>query len=260
MSSQVTIIGPTTAEFSKSLALLEAAATRGFVDPKFGTLPVQARLLAETAMKLTPPKSVGVGNRAVERAMRIRTRPLQAKSFKNENIKKIIQSGDREAWNVVSPRFKQTNRLHNSEAMEYSPRLYERSYKPTRRIVLLQDQLRAFRAGLKERKTSVGSAKGAWVRTILALGGKAPSRWISRHQNKDAVFYDGTANPSTPQIRFGNTSSWARRNPKSESIAKRALQIRAESMRKYAFKMAEVASAQATRQMRNVLNVVRALG
>lgn len=260
MADALTIKGPDAQAFSKAFALIEEAARRGLVDKQFGTLPVQGRLLAEDIMRKTPPKSVSTGNKAVERSLKGLTRPLTEKQFKVPKLQKIVKEGDVEAWNVVSTRFKQTNRLYNSYATGFEPAHYlkRKGFKPPRRLILLQPEVPQFKKFVRSRQGTVGKAKGAWLRAILALGGRQPAKWIARHGTQEGVYIDGLLDRN-PRITIGNMSSWARNGRNPEAIVKWAIQQRTASMQKYVYKQMEVAGRQGERLASQALKVAKIL-
>ena len=51
-----------TLAFEGAMQKLKSGVRQGFIDPAYGTLTVQARLLAERCQAFTPPRNVGQGN------------------------------------------------------------------------------------------------------------------------------------------------------------------------------------------------------
>lgn len=260
MPDKITISGPDAQAFAKAFSLMGEAVRRGLVDKQFGTLPTQGRLLAQDIQRNTPPKSVSVGNKAVERSLKGLTRPLTEEQFTSAKLRKVIKEGDVDAWNVISTRFKQTNRLYNSYATGFEPAHYQRrrAFKPPRRLVLLQPEVKQFKKFVKTRQMHVGRGKAAWNKAIIALGGKHPAKWISRHGTRDGIYIDGMTG-ANPRITIGNASSWAKNSRNPEDIIKRAIQRRAAAMQKYVYKQMELAGRQGERLAGQALRFAKIL-
>ena len=260
MQDSFKVAGPTALAFAQSFQYLEEAVRRGVVDRNVGTLPNQGRLLVELIMKNTPPKKSKTGNDAVARSLKGLTRPLTPAQFTSPRLAKIVQRGDINAWNIVSTRFKQTNRLVNSEAVKFDRGHYShKSSKGTRRKVILGPEVSKFNKFVKERQASVGKGKAAWTLALIALGGKKPPSWISRHGTEEGVYIDGMTGKD-PRITVGNMSSWAEKGRNPASIITDAIRFRTVAMRKYAHKAMDRAGRQYERLANNVLKTARFFG
>lgn len=267
MIDRVQITGPKVDDFARAFARLEDAVRRGIVDPQFGTLPYQGMKLVEDIMfNKTPPRKgrlpkgvkgatpLAIGRANVERSLRGLTRPLTEKQFTNPKLKKVVREGNIVAWNKISERFKDGDRLKNSRATRFEPGFYQKSkFKPPRRLVYLQPEVPQFKRYVKVKQMSVGKAKAAWMKSYKRLRGprKIPS-WIARHSDVEGNFVDGMTGPN-PRIVVGNASSWARNSEEAQAVVLAALRQRASNMKQYLIKQMDLRAREGARAAQKVL-------
>lgn len=252
-----------TVEFETSMQILRKGVRDGFVDPTYGTLPVQGRLLAERCQDFTPPQNRAQGQAAVARDLTRIFRPLSDITFTRKSIKKIIRSDDRPAWNTAAARFSGSHGLKNTKAIGFDPSWHTanrisrgrarglsgkmgRDAKDNLGVVTLGPEGRKARAYMKEIKGHVGWARAGWNAGIVGLGGTVRASWVSRHGNSGGFLNNGTASPD-PFIHIGNTTSWAKYGSQGEGnrILANAISARARDMESYAIRMMNLAANKA---------------
>lgn len=242
--------------FEGAMQRLREGVRKGFVEPQYGTLGVQGRLLAERCQTFTPPKNVGQGRAAVTKDIMAVYWPVQQNTFTNKGLRKIVRNDNRTAWNVVSPRFSATSGLKNTTAIAFDPARHERLRNRRFRVksryknlgsVTLGDEAKKSRAYLKEILTRVGWAKAGWNAGILGLGGAVKASWISRHGIIRGRLFDGRSD-ADPYIRVVNDTGWAKKSNEGERILKNAIAARARDMEAYVMRMMRVAADNASRR------------
>jgi hypothetical protein len=243
-----------TVQFEAAMQRLKEGVRRGFIDPQFGLLPVQARLLAERCQTFTPPRSVGQGKAAVARDITNIYRPLSHTTFTQPSIRKIVRTDDRPAWNKVALNFRGSHNLNNTTAMGFTPEWHKRNR--TRRgrgvhakygnlgFVTLGPEGRQVRRYISEKKKMVGWARAGWNAGIIGFGGSVSTPWVSKHGLGQGSFENGTASPD-PFVRVINSTSWAKRSNEGGRIIRNAIQARSRDMESYYFRMMKVAAAKA---------------
>lgn len=246
------------AEFEAAMQRLKNGVQRGFVDPQYGTLTVQGRLLAERCQDFTPPRNVAQGKAAVARDMTNMYRPLSHTTFDRPSIKKIVRTDDRQAWDKVAQNMKGSHNLQNTKAMGFSKDWHARNRNKRGRgfrakygnmgFVTLGPEGREARKYMKEVQKRVGWARAGWNMGIFALGGQygganiAP--WIKRHGVAKGQFVDGRS-LADPFIQVINDTSWAKNSGEGERILKNAIAARARDMESYFFRMMKLAADRA---------------
>lgn len=235
---------------------------RGIIDPQYGTLPVQARLLAQRCQDFTPPRNVGQGKAAVARDITTIFRPLSASTFEDKNLKKIIRTDNRPAWDKVAQNFKGSHNLQNTKAIGFSSDWHTTNRisrgrgrglsgkkggkrKDNLGVVTLGPEGRRTRQYLAIIKKRVGWARAGWNPGITGFGGTVTQPWISRHGRGRGWYQNGTASPE-PFVRVGNDTGWAKYNQgEGDRILKNAIVARARDMQHYFFQKMRVAAATA---------------
>lgn len=229
----------TGADFGFELDRITRAVQRGMIDPKVGALPNQAKLLAQTAMKFTPPKSMKQGRTVVQRDTNRAARSVEAKSFENKRLRTIIQKNNQSAWNAASKHFKKAG-VRNTHAHNASKSIYSRARDRRGRVlkntgdVLLGPQARLGRREVAKTVKRVGWAKGGWNLSIIKLKGKAQGAFAKKHGTAAGIFSQSPrrARLSDSWIKFGNNTQWGQ-SAEAQRIARYALKIRTNAMRNY---------------------------
>jgi hypothetical protein len=243
-----------TVAFEAGMQRLREGVRQGFIQPQFGTLPVQARLLAERCQAFTPPRNVGQGKAAVARDITNIFRPLSHTTFQDKGLRRIVRTDDRPAWNKVATNLRGTHNLQGTTAMGFSSDFHKRNR--TRRgrgvrakygnigFVTLGPEARQVRKFIGEKKRLVGWARAGWNAGIIGFGGSVKTPWVSKHGIGGGWFQDGTASPD-PFVRVGNSTSWAGFRGEGDRILRNAITARARDMQAYFTQTMRVAAAKA---------------
>lgn len=245
-----------TVAFEAGMQRLRDGVRRGIIDQQYGTLPVQARLLAERCQDFTPPRSPGQGKAAVMRDLTVIYRPLSQTTFESPSLKKIIRTDNRPAWDKAAQNFKGSHNLQNTKAVGFSSDWHARNRMSRGRgrrgkngnlgVVTLGPEGRRARQYMAIIKKRVGWAKAGWNAGIIGFGGSVKAPWISNKGIGGGWFQDGTASPN-PFVAVGNTTSWAKYGQgEGNRILKNAISARARDMQSYFDRMMRVAAAKAT--------------
>jgi hypothetical protein len=245
-----------TVEFEEAMQRLRKGVKAGFIDPQYGLLSVQTRLLAERCQDFTPPRNIGQGRVAVARDLSVIFRPLSQATFTDPGIKMIVRTDDRPAWEKVAQTFKGAHNLQNTRAIGFSPDWHAKNRISRGRgrraksgnigVVTLGVEGRAARSYIKEVQKRVGWARAGWNMGIIAFGGFVTAPWMSRHGLNRGSVVDGRASPE-PFIHVINDTSWAKYGSMGEGnrILQNAGRARARDMESYYFRMMNLAADQA---------------
>jgi hypothetical protein len=253
-----------TTQFEAAMQRLKAGAQAGILDPKYGTLPVQARLLAERCREFTPPRDVGQGKAAVARDLTRIFKPLTHTTFLNEGLRKIIRTDNRAAWNKASANFGDSHNLKNTKAIGFSESWHNanrisrgrarglstragKAPKDNLGVVTLGPEARKSREYIAKKKKMVGWARSGWNAAIWGLGGQLGPSWVSKHGTQGRLI-NGTA-ATNPFIQVINDTSWAKYGQgEGNRIIRNAIQARARDMESYYFRMMRLAAKTADPQ------------
>lgn len=249
-------ISVNTTEYEAAIQRLRSGVRAGFVDPSFGTLTVQGRLLSEKCQEFTPPRNVAQGKAAVARDITRIFGPLDQNTFDQKRLKKIIRTDNRPAWDAAAANFGDSHGLKNTKAMGFSPEWHQKnrisrgrgrySHKGNLGFVTLGPEARKVRAYIATIKKRVGWAKAGWNLGILRLGGSLTKPWISRHGINRGTFNDGRTS-ADPFVQVGNNTGWASYGQgEADRILRNAIAARARDMEAYYFRMMKLAYAKAT--------------
>ena len=246
-----------TAEFEAALQRLRKGVSEGIIDPQYGTLPVQGRLLAERCQDFTPPRNVGQGKAAVTRDIMGIFMPLKHSTFQDKGIRKIVRTDDRPAWDKVAERFGSSHNLRNTKAIGFQPSLHAQrrnkrgnagriKYGNIGFVTLGPEGVKA-RAFLQAKKKLVGWARAGWNATILGLGGIVKGQLMAKHGMGHGRVINGTTAPD-PFIQAINETGWAKHRNEGDRIVRNAVQARARDMQSYFERMMKIAAAKAMRR------------
>lgn len=243
-----------TVQFEGAMQVLKQAVRDGMIHPDYGTLTVQARMLAEQCQKITPPDSKGQGMASVMLDLTRIYCPVSDKTWDMRRFKKIIQNDDRTTWNKVSTKFGSSHGLNDTIAVGFSPNAHaQNKFKRMRKkakygnmgTVTLGPQAKAARDYIKTVQGRVGWAKAGWNRGIIGLGGTVSTGWIGKHGMVRGKLIDGRSDYN-PYIGVVNDTGWARNNRgQGERVINWAIQKRIQSMYSYAHGMCYDAAASA---------------
>lgn len=199
------------------------------------TIRFQGRLLFQKVIEFTPPKDRAQGRKAVARDIRNAVAPIRADSFEDPHIKSLFRKKDyigltRVFQSIGTGPLQGTTVTAFREDLHTSQR-NRRGQVPTRKLIkFATPDVGAFNRYVRKVQDRVGMARGAWVKAVINLGGKAAnwfSKWIGMGQ-----FTDRSNSPVTPYIEQINRSPWSRRGDEDRTIANamesRAVQIRAD--------------------------------
>lgn len=228
----------------------------GFIDPRYGTLAVQAELLSKRCQDFTPPRNLGQGNAAVARDLTVIFKPITQTTFDNKGLRKIIRTDNRPAWEQAAMKFDNSKGLQNTKAMSFSTAWHQKNRISKGRgrrgkndnlgFVTLGPEAREARAYIKTVKKRVGWARAGWNMGIIAFGGTVSTSWVSRHGMIRGAVVDGRSNAS-PYITVLNDTGWAKYNAGAEGqrILNNATRSRAADMQTYFRRMMLLAKTKA---------------
>lgn len=244
-----------TVAFEGAMQRLKAGVREGFINPQFGTLPVQARLLAERCQTFTPPRNVGQGNAAVVRDLSRIYYPVNAATFKNRSLQKIIRSDNRPAWDAAAAYFSSSHGLRNTKAIGFSESRHAQFRDKRGRAqrgkygnygqVTLGPEAKASRDYAKKVRARVGWARAGWNLGIQTFGGTVAVEWVNRHGVSRGAVKDGR-NDRDPYIGIVNNTGWAKYNSsEGERIIRNAVNARIRDMQSYYERMMKLAADKA---------------
>lgn len=227
----------------------------GFIDPRYGTLAVQAELLSKRCQDFTPPRNLGQGNAAVARDLTVIFKPISQTTFDNKGLRKIIRTDNRPAWEQAAMKFDDSKGLQNTKAMSFSTawHRYNRISRGRGRrgkngnlgLVTLGDEAKKARAYIGTIKKRVGWARAGWNMGVIAFGGTVTSNWVYKHGMIRGAVVDGRLN-ATPYITVLNDTGWAKYvGHEGERILNNALRSRAKDMQTYFLRMMLLAKSKA---------------
>jgi hypothetical protein len=252
ISGQISV---NTVEYEGAMARLRQGVREGFVDPAYGTLTVQGRLLAQRCQEFTPPRNVAQGKAAVARDLTRIFAPLDQNTFRHKRLKKIIRTDNRPAWDAAAANFGDSHGLRNTKAMGFSEDWHRQnrisrgrgrfSKKGNLGRVTLGPEARRARNYIGTVQKRVGWAKAGWSMGIVALGGHVAQPWISRHGLNRGLIHDGRVS-ADPFVQVVNDTGWAKYGAgEGERIIRNAVQARARDMESYFFRMMKLAAERA---------------
>jgi hypothetical protein len=243
-----------TVAFEAGMQRIRAGVRDGMIHPDYGTITVQARLLAERCQDFSPPRSKGQGEAAVKRDIMRLFYPLAAKDFKNPGIAKIVREDDRDAWETVSGRFPNGSLLKNTTAISVSPEFHQRNRNQRGKVGSANRPIMGYvtlgAEGVKAHKyadrikKNVGWAKAGWNMGVIAFGGRVRDPWVARHSLARGKIVDGRSEPD-PWVRVINDTGWAKSGvgqQEGNRIIRNAVDARARDMQKYAERMMQLAA------------------
>jgi hypothetical protein len=242
--------------FEAGIQRLRQGVKDGFIDPRYGTLAVQAELLSKRCQDFTPPRNLGQGNAAVARDLTVIFKPITQTTFDNKGLRKIIRTDNRPAWEQAAMKFDNSKGLQNTKAMSFSTAWHQKNRISRGRgrrgkndnlgFVTLGPEAREARAYIKTVKKRVGWARAGWNMGIIAFGGTVSTSWVSRHGMIRGAVVDGRSNAS-PYITVLNDTGWAKYNAGAEGqrILNNATRSRAADMQTYFRRMMLLAKTKA---------------
>lgn len=189
-------------------------------------------------MQFTPPKNRAQGRAAVKRDLISTMRPIRTDGFDNENLKRIVRRGDRDAFNAFTRHLKH-GPLKGMEAVAFSPDVHERARdrrgrvrRNYRQVVIGASDSARWKKYLSQLWARVGWARSGWLPALRAVSGKAPG-WVLQHGNgqKAGGVIDGRAHPTNPEVTVINNTAWAA-NGEGRRVVENALTIHGKIMRR----------------------------
>ncbi len=223
-------------EFAYRIGKLRELVRAGLVDPEVGTITMQARLLAEHCMKLTPPRNLQQGKKRVQRDLEKIFHPVAPSEMESKSLRKIVRAGDAEAWdafarNVRRGPFAQTQATVPTDELHRKNRDNRGRARRTNFVTLYPHQ-RTLRDMIRSNQDNVGWAKAGWLRGYIGLGGTRAPDWVMRHTPGNGTFTDARF-AADPMVAVYNTTSWGKKHNEAERIVSNSLKARASAMRSY---------------------------
>lgn len=258
MADDVIGIEANTAVLEGAMMALRKGVRDGLIDPQYGTLGVQGRLLAQRCQDFTPPRNVGQGNVAVVRDLSRIYFPQSSKTYKNARMRKIVMNDDRAAWDRAAEHFTGNIALRGTRAIAFSEQWHRQNRDARGRavrgkyghigIVTLGPQGALAREYIKKVKARVGWARAGWNMGIIAFGGQVSAGWVARHSIIRGSVTDGRADYN-PFVAFTNDTGWAKYNRgEGERIVRNATLARIRDISAYAERMTKLAAERAFKQ------------
>ncbi len=230
--------------FEGALIRIQDGVRKGFIDPQFGTLGVQGRLLAERCQDFTPPRNLGQGRAAVARDLQRIYQPLDERTFTSKSLKRIVREDLRTDWNAASKNF--SGSLRNTLAVGFSTGLHTQNQNNRGRtpakglgIVTLGQEATSARRYAQQVAKMVGWARSGWNAAITGLGGAIRAKWMD-HGTAGGSLVDGRAGPD-PFVQGINSTGWARNSGEGDRILHNAINARIRDMEAYAIRMSKLA-------------------
>jgi len=232
-------------EFAFRLGRVRDLVQRGLVDPELGTLRVQARLLTERCMALTPPKNQAQGKARVKFDINRIFHPVNPEDLNSPALRSLVRRSDQAAWNSASSHIGK-GPLSGTTAVTPTEELHRlnrdrRGRAKRTSYVTLWKQRGALNRLMKSVQARVGWAKAGWLNAYRALGGQRAPAWVTRHPNSPGRIIEGLSNP-LPFVEVTNETKWAGRAG-SQAIVRQALAMRARDMKTYFEKMMGLAAS-----------------
>ena len=176
-------------------------------------LKAEAGLVALDLLRKTPPKSKGIGVRAIRRDVRKSFKEFWPERLRSPEHQSLVRQGKVEElralfarWRVkykdwTFHRYEDAPRLHG-RARSYSTRrgIYRVAGTARKRYVLVDRKGKIEREYLKPILARVGSLKAGWLHSLRMLNRKAPS-WVSKAEKAKGSKARGDFKESPPQAR-----------------------------------------------------------
>lgn len=224
------------AQFGVVMENLQKHARDGLVDPFYGTLSNQGRLLLERIIKFTPAKAEDQ-QRAAIRGDLLKVFQLR----KAEYVAALVRvAGNQPYRGWITPRvgfgsvwIETSGTVRNvAEMMVIHRRYYTRRGRtrkvPLRYVVAPE----VFAEYLKFLYLAVGKAKAGWLPAATRLFTPGLPQWVLRHAPGKGIFHDGRQDPR-PYIEAINTTPWALHRDEGERIVRGAVETRVRDMERY---------------------------
>jgi hypothetical protein len=212
-------------------AIGEFIRERGTTLPK--ALRFEGRQLALRLVRLTPPRTLSQGRKAVARDIQRAVRPLRPADFTSKRIRKLIRKRDYSGLEAVFARFPQGSDLRGVSVVEPNfPQMHEearasrgRVHKFQRKVTPAADKVREY---IRTVQSRVGRGRAGWGVSLIALGGK-PQAWVVRHANRNTGVFEDRADVAG-YIRMENRSEWAEAGDDDRIVAN-AIRSRTRNIR-----------------------------
>jgi len=172
----------------------------------------EGRQLMIRIIQFTPPqKGMAQGRQAVSRDIQRAIVPISPNGFKTPRIRKLVRSKNLPALTEVFKKLDSTNRLFNTEAIQFDPgihqRMRDRRGRVTKQVARYSSpDYQEMKQYIKDRGASVGQARGGWSKALEGMGGRS-GQWYGRWKNF-GVFIDGTKK-ADPFFDTTNQSRWS---------------------------------------------------
>jgi hypothetical protein len=191
-------------------------------------------LLMELIVRLTPPKSLAQGRKAVSSDIHRTMRSFDPALIKTEGIREIVERKNYAAFDIVASRVK-GGYMANAKAAPFDPFFHTsqrnaRGRVNTKRpIIMLGDDSSLLKKYVKQVQDRVGYAKAGWLKALHLVGGRmAPGFVEKQHCAGDVI--DDRNNPDDPSITAINRTPWAVRKDEGMRIVHDAKMSRAISI------------------------------
>lgn len=201
----------------------------------------EMKLMVRLADKITPPESLGQGQRAVDRDLRRAIQPLNIRGFRGEGkwkiaMRKAIRNKNYEACQKLLDQSKHSQ-LKDTKVVPFTRQIHIEARNKHGRVERKWSRLYTldtpeWAARLKMLKGRVGHARGGWATAMKTLGNTVKS-FANRHSSKGS--YNDKLLGLFGDVSATNRSAWAGQGESARTL-NAALRLRAGILlRKVAF-------------------------
>ncbi len=212
-------------------AMAEFIRYHGTLLPK--ALRFEGRQLALRLVKLTPPRTLAQGKKAVARDISRAIRPLRPSDFESREIRRLIRRHDYSALEAVFARFPEKSDLRGVSVVQAQlPEMHAQVRASRGRVLRFQRRVtpdaERVRDYIRSTQEHVGRGRSGWAVALIALGGK-PQAWVLRHTKRDTGEFEDRADVRG-YIRMENKSEWAEAGDEDRVVAN-AVRSRTQNIR-----------------------------
>lgn len=224
------------AQFGVVMEKLEKNVRSGLIDPHYGTLSAQGRLLLERIIKFTPAKSEDQQRGAIRhdllKVFQLRRPDLIA------TLLKVHGNGPYDGWvhdakTGVHVRIRTSGVIRSAGEMMA---IHQKQLTRRGRTRTVNDRYvvapELFAGYLKVLYLAVGKAKAGWLPAASRLYVANLPSYMLRHAPGKGFFHDGRQD-ARPYIEARNVTKWSNRDDEGDRIVRGAIGARARDMEKY---------------------------
>lgn len=240
----------TVAQFGVKLEELKKEVRKGTIDPHYGTLSEQGRLLLEQVIKFTPAKTEDQQRHALRNDLlnlfeihREETVLAAVKKFGRGRINGWVNDNAKNVHQQISAAGVVLT-LDEAKAVHRGNMTQRGRTKRLAKGFKYLIPFPLFVVYLDKQYLAIGKAKAGWLPAAARLFAKNIGQWILRHSPGQGEFIDGRG-ASRPFIAVRNFTRWASRADEGDRIINSAIASRIKAMDSYVRKQVELAAKRA---------------